>query len=98
MKATGTKTLLLIYLQQHLAVLSEMVARGIDIRGYYVWSLLDNFEWASGYEKRFGIVHVDYTTQQRTLKDSALWYRDFLQVQRSARGKPAVPVNTPAKG
>jgi beta-glucosidase len=50
-----------------------------------VWSLLDNFEWASGYAKRFGIVHVDYATQRRTLKDSALWYRDFLQRQRSAR-------------
>jgi beta-glucosidase len=51
--------------------------------GYMVWSLMDNFEWASGYEKRFGIVHVDYSTQQRTLKDSALWYRGFLQ-QRKA--------------
>ena len=46
-----------------------------------VWSLLDNFEWASGYEKRFGIVHVDYPSQRRTPKDSALWYRDFLQHQ-----------------
>jgi len=49
--------------------------------GYMVWSLLDNFEWASGYEKRFGIVHVDYQTQVRTLKDSAQWYRDFLSRQ-----------------
>jgi beta-glucosidase len=47
-----------------------------------VWSLLDNFEWASGYAKRFGIVHVDYATQQRTPKDSARWYRDFLQRQQ----------------
>ena len=45
--------------------------------GYMVWSLLDNFEWASGYDKRFGIVHVDYETQRRTPKDSALWYRRF---------------------
>ena len=50
--------------------------------GYMVWSLLDNFEWASGYAKRFGIVHVDYATQRRTLKDSARWYRDFLPVAR----------------
>jgi beta-glucosidase len=59
--------------------------RGVDVAGYMVWSLLDNFEWASGYEKRFGIVHVDYATQRRTLKDSALWYRGFLQRQRAAR-------------
>jgi beta-glucosidase len=50
-----------------------------------VWSLLDNFEWASGYEKRFGIVHVDYATQRRTLKDSAVWYRTFLNHQRDIR-------------
>jgi len=57
----------------------------VRMEGYMVWSLLDNFEWACGYEKRFGIVHVDYATQRRTLKDSALWYRDFLRVQRVRR-------------
>ncbi len=57
--------------------------QGVQVDGYFVWSLLDNFEWASGYEKRFGIVHVNYTTQQRTLKQSALWYRDFLRGQPS---------------
>ena len=61
------------YLQSHLAQLSQMVASGIDIRGYYVWSLLDNFEWAHGYSQRFGIVHVDYATQTRTPKQSARW-------------------------
>lgn len=61
------------YLRTHLAQLSEMVAGGIDIRGYYVWSLLDNFEWAHGYTQRFGVVHVDYATQQRTPKASAQW-------------------------
>jgi beta-glucosidase len=48
------------------------------MEGYMVWSLMDNFEWASGYVKRFGIVHVDYDSQKRTLKDSALWYQQFL--------------------
>jgi beta-glucosidase len=47
---------------------------GVNIRGYFVWSLLDNFEWAHGYSKRFGMIHVDYPTQKRTLKDSAYWY------------------------
>jgi beta-glucosidase len=71
------------YLQNHIAAVSEAMRQGVKMGGYMVWSLMDNFEWASGYEKRFGIVHVDYSTQQRTLKDSALWYRGFLQ-QRKA--------------
>lgn len=66
------------YLRQHIAAVLEARAAGVDVRGYFVWSLLDNFEWAFGYAKRFGIIHVDYQTQQRTLKDSALWYRSFL--------------------
>ena len=71
------------YLAAHIAAVADALAQGVPMAGYMVWSLLDNFEWASGYEKRFGIVHVDYATQQRTLKDSARWYRDFLQRQRS---------------
>jgi beta-glucosidase len=66
------------FVQRHLAALKAAMDQGIDVRGYFLWSLLDNFEWDSGYAKRFGIVHVDYNTQQRTLKDSALWYRDFI--------------------
>jgi beta-glucosidase len=58
-------------------------AQGADVRGYFAWSLLDNFEWAYGYAKRFGIVHVDYDTQQRTPKQSALWLRDTIARIRS---------------
>ena len=57
--------------------------RGVDLRGYLVWSLFDNFEWAYGYSKRFGIVHVDYATQERTVKDSGLWLRELLRSRRT---------------
>jgi len=73
------------YIANHIAAVGEALSQGVPMAGYMVWSLLDNFEWASGYEKRFGIVHVDFATQRRTLKDSALWYRDFLQRQNAAR-------------
>ncbi len=62
------------YLHRHLVACARARERGADVRGYFVWSLLDNFEWAHGYDKRFGIVHVDYETQRRTPKDSALWF------------------------
>ena len=71
------------YIASHIAAVGEALRQGVCMQGYMVWSLLDNFEWASGYDKRFGIVHVDYATQARTLKDSALWYRDFLRSQRA---------------
>ena len=67
------------YLEQHIEQLSVAVAQGIDVRGYYVWSLLDNFEWAEGYSQRFGIVHVDYATQTRTPKESALMMKSLLR-------------------
>ena len=73
------------YLDGHLRACHDALAAGVDLRGYFVWSLMDNFEWAEGYAKRFGIVHVDYTTQQRTLKDSAKWYRSVI----SRNGIPA---------
>ncbi len=66
------------YLQQHIQAVHDAMQQGARVHGYMVWSLLDNFEWAFGYSKRFGIVHVDYATLKRTPKDSALWYRDFL--------------------
>ncbi|MFE7271899.1 GH1 family beta-glucosidase [Streptomyces sp. NPDC057623] len=65
------------YLHRHLTAAHRALAAGVDLRGYFVWSLMDNFEWGYGYSKRFGIVHVDYETQRRTLKDSALWYRQL---------------------
>jgi beta-glucosidase len=77
------------YIASHIAAVGEALERGVPMAGYMVWSLLDNFEWASGYAKRFGIVHVDYTTQQRTLKDSAQWYRGHLQHQRAMRQSAA---------
>ena len=78
------------YIKRHIAAVADAMRQGVPMAGYMVWSLLDNFEWASGYEKRFGIVHVDYATQARTLKDSALWYRDFLQRQKALRLHSAV--------
>ncbi|WP_326824467.1 GH1 family beta-glucosidase [Streptosporangium sp. NBC_01639] len=67
------------YLDGHLRAVHAAIAEGADVRGYLVWSLLDNFEWAEGYRRRFGIVHVDFATQRRLLKDSALWYREVIK-------------------
>ena len=67
------------YLDGHLRACHDALAAGVDLRGYFVWSLMDNFEWAEGYAKRFGIVHVDYRTQERVLKDSAKWYREVIR-------------------
>lgn len=70
------------FVQRHLAALLDAMRQGVDVQGYFLWSLLDNFEWNSGYAKRFGVVHVDYATQKRTPKASALWYREFIDGQR----------------
>lgn len=76
------------YLADHIAAVADARDQGARVDGYMVWSLMDNFEWASGYAKRFGIVRVDYETLRRTPKDSALWYRGLLQQWRknAARG------------
>ncbi|MFE5299628.1 GH1 family beta-glucosidase [Streptomyces sp. NPDC056632] len=66
------------YLRAHLAAVHRAIEDGADVRGYFLWSLLDNFEWAYGYSKRFGIVHVDFATQRRTFKDSARWYAEVI--------------------
>lgn len=67
------------YLKRYIGKVLQAVKDGVDIRGYFVWSLLDNFEWASGYSKRFGLVHIDYKTQKRSPKESFFWYRDFIK-------------------
>lgn len=66
------------YMRRHIAAIREAMNNGVNVTGYFVWSLLDNFEWARGYSKHFGIVHVDRSTMERTVKASGRWYRDFL--------------------
>jgi beta-glucosidase len=70
------------YLIRHVAAAHRAMARGVDLRGYLVWSLFDNFEWSHGYSKRFGIVHVDYDTQVRTVKDSGHWLSELIRTRR----------------
>src|SRR6266540_4150251 len=72
------------YLRQHLRAARRAIEQGVDLRGYFVWSLLDNFEWSHGYGKRFGIVHVDYETQRRTPKASARFYADVIRTRGDA--------------
>jgi beta-glucosidase len=67
------------YLRSHIRAVADAIAGGADVRGYFAWSLLDNYEWAQGYSKRFGLVHVDYATQQRTPKASAHFYKDVIR-------------------
>lgn len=68
----------LSYIRDHIAATHAALQQGVPVGAYFAWSLMDNFEWASGYAKRFGLVHVDFETQERTLKNSALWYQKFL--------------------
>lgn len=67
------------YLTRYLREYHRAIAEGVKAEGYFLWSIMDNFEWAYGYQRRFGIVHVDYPSGKRTLKDSAYWYRDVIQ-------------------
>jgi beta-glucosidase len=67
------------YLRRHFTAAHRAMARGVDLRGYLVWSLMDNFEWGYGYTKRFGIVHVNYESQERIVKDSGLWFSELIR-------------------
>jgi len=67
------------YLASHLGAAGDAIAEGVPLHGYFAWSLMDNFEWAHGYSKRFGLYRVDYDTQRRTLKRSGDWYRSLTQ-------------------
>ncbi|MFE2153832.1 GH1 family beta-glucosidase [Streptomyces lavendulae] len=70
------------YLDTHLRAVDAAVAQGVDVRGYFTWTLMDNFEWAEGFHQRFGLVHVDHDTQLRTPKASFAWYRDLIRAHR----------------
>jgi beta-glucosidase len=74
------------YLAEHIAAVGQAIADGVPLVGYFAWSLLDNFEWAHGFSKRFGVVYVDYATQRRVLKDSGRWYRAMIaEAARASR-------------
>jgi beta-glucosidase len=77
------------YLETHIDAVGRAIEKGVPMKGYFVWSLLDNFEWAEGYSKRFGIVYVDYPTLERVPKQSFHWYREFIAAQRAQRAVPA---------
>ena len=72
------------YLAGHIGVVADLVAKGMRIKGYFCWSLMDNFEWAEGYSMRFGLVHVDYDTLKRTPKRSAAWYAELAKAHAEA--------------
>jgi beta-glucosidase len=66
------------FYQDYLRQVLRAKREGVNVAGYFGWSLMDNFEWAEGYQTRFGLVHVDFETQKRTIKDSGLWFKEFL--------------------
>ncbi|MBT1100388.1 GH1 family beta-glucosidase [Streptomyces sp. Tu10] len=77
------------YLEEHLAACARAVDKGAPLAGYFAWSLMDNFEWAYGYDKRFGLVHVDYATQRRTVKSSGRRYAELVREHTERRGRAA---------
>ncbi|HEY1140499.1 MAG TPA: family 1 glycosylhydrolase, partial [Lysobacter sp.] len=76
------------YLRKHISAIHDAIQAGVDVRGYMLWSLMDNLEWSLGYSKRFGMVHVNYVTQERTPKDSARWYSNVIATHGRALADP----------
>lgn len=76
------------YLHRHVLAVHEAFAAGVNVHGYFAWSLLDNFEWSLGYSKRFGIVHVNFENQQRTQKDSARYYAKIIATRGRVLSNP----------
>jgi beta-glucosidase len=72
------------YVERHVDAIRRAIARGVPVRGYFLWSLLDNFEWSYGYSQRFGIVYVDFATLERVPKASYYWYRDLIAATASS--------------
>ncbi len=73
------------YLRSYITACAEAIEQGAPLRGYFVWSLMDNFEWGEGYAKRFGIVYIDYPTQRRVIKESGHWYAALLHAFRNGQ-------------
>jgi beta-glucosidase len=71
------------FIQAYIGAMDTAVANGADVRGYFVWSLLDNFEWDAGYSVRFGLTYIDYANQRRVPKSSFAWYRDLIKAARA---------------
>lgn len=79
------------YIESHIRAMADAIERGVNVRGYFLWSLLDNFEWALGYTKQFGIYYVDYPTQTRILKRSGFWYKGLAAAFHRARRAVSLP-------
>ena len=79
------------FLDGYIHAMQEARDQGVDVRGYFVWSLMDNFEWACGYRPTFGLIKVDYATQRRIPKDSYHWYRDFIRQRHEPASSAPVP-------
>jgi len=70
------------YLEKYIGAMQKAKQEGVCIKGYFLWSLMDNFEWAEGYTKRFGIVYIDYSSQRRIIKESGFWYKNFIKKEK----------------